>query len=105
MKKIIALAVACLIVVALGYATQYMAKTFQEAGESGVWLVTADTTAKGAAGQVFAQLIEEKVKKITGGSLVIDYFPNGELGGDADLLLSGRRHAVAALAAAAEAAF
>ncbi len=86
MKKIIALAVACLIVVALGYATQYMAKTFQEAGESGVWLVTADTTAKGAAGQVFAQLIEEKVKKITGGSLVIDYFPNGELGGDADLL-------------------
>ncbi len=45
-----------------------------------VWLVTADTTAKGAAGQVFVQLVQEKVKAANAG-LVIDYFPNGELEG------------------------
>ena len=59
-----------------------------------VWLVTADTTAKGAAGQVFAQLIQEKVKAANVG-LVIDYFPNGELGGDADLLRQAQKGYIA----------
>ena len=59
-----------------------------------VWLVTADTTAKGAAGQVFAQLIQQKVKEANAG-LVIDYFPNGELGGDADLLRQAQKGYIA----------
>lgn len=63
--------------------------------DQGVWLVTADTTAKGAAGQVFAQKIVDKVADITGGSLVVDYFPNGELGGDADLLRQAQRGYIA----------
>ena len=58
------------------------------------WLVTADTTAKGAAGQVFAQLIQAKVKEANSG-LVIDYFPNGELGGDADLLRQAQKGYIA----------
>lgn len=63
--------------------------------DQGVWLVTADTTAKGAAGQVFAQKIVDKVADLTGGSLVVDYFPNGELGGDADLLRQAQRGYIA----------
>ena len=59
-----------------------------------VWLVTADTTAKGAAGQVFVQLVQEKVKAANSG-LVIDYFPNGELGGDADLLRQAQKGYIA----------
>ncbi len=59
-----------------------------------VWLVTADTTAKGAAGQVFVQLVQEKVKAANAG-LVIDYFPNGELGGDADLLRQAQKGYIA----------
>ncbi len=58
------------------------------------WLVTADTTAKGAAGQVFVQLVQEKVKAANAG-LVIDYFPNGELGGDADLLRQAQKGYIA----------
>lgn len=64
----------------------------------GVWLVTADTTAKGAAGQVFAQKIVEKAAELTKDSetpLVVDYFPNGELGGDADLLRQAQRGYIA----------
>ena len=97
MKKIVALVIALIIVGALGYATKYMADVFKSKSpeDAGVWLVTADTTAKGAAGQVFAQLIQEKVKNITGGSLVIDYFPNGELGGDVDLLRQAQRGYIA----------
>ena len=59
-----------------------------------LWLVTADTTAKGAAGQVFVQLVQEKVKAANAG-LVIDYFPNGELGGDADLLRQAQKGYIA----------
>ena len=59
-----------------------------------LWLVTADTTAKGAAGQVFVQLVQDKVKAANAG-LVIDYFPNGELGGDADLLRQAQKGYIA----------
>lgn len=51
-----------------------------------VELVGADSTGKGAAGQIFGELIAAKVDEITGGKLTIDYHPNGDLGGDADLL-------------------
>lgn len=51
-----------------------------------VELVGADSTGKGAAGQIFGELVASKVDEITGGQLTIDYHPNGDLGGDADLL-------------------
>ena len=49
-------------------------------------LVAADTAGKGAAGQLFGELVAEKVSEITQGRLTIDYHPNGDLGGDSDLL-------------------
>lgn len=51
-----------------------------------VELIGADSTGKGAAGQIFGELVASKVDEITGGKLTIDYHPNGELGGDEDLL-------------------
>lgn len=51
-----------------------------------VELIGADSTGKGAAGQIFGELVASKVEDITGGKLTIDYHPNGDLGGDADLL-------------------
>ena len=51
-----------------------------------VELVGADSTGKGAAGQIFGEMVAQKVDEITGGQLTIDYHPNGDLGGDADLL-------------------
>lgn len=51
-----------------------------------VELIGADSTGKGAAGQIFGELVASKVAEITGGQLTIDYHPNGDLGGDADLL-------------------
>ena len=49
-------------------------------------LIGADSTGKGAAGQIFGEYIAERVSEITDGKLTMDYFPNGELGGDADLI-------------------
>lgn len=51
-----------------------------------VTLTGADSTGKGAAGQLFGELVSAKVDEITGGQLTIDYYPNGDLGADADLL-------------------
>ena len=85
MRKFI---VALMLVLTLGTCA-FAASEFDE-----VWLVTADTTAKGAAGQVFVQLVQEKVKQANSG-LVIDYFPNGELGGDADLLRQAQKGYIA----------
>lgn len=51
-----------------------------------VELIGADSTGKGAAGQLFGELVAEKVDQITGGQMTIEYFPNGELGADADIL-------------------
>ena len=53
MKKLI---VALMLILTLGTCA-FAASEFDE-----VWLVTADTTAKGAAGQVFVQLVQEKVR-------------------------------------------
>ena len=51
-----------------------------------VELIGGDSTGKGSAGQIFGELVASKVDEITGGQLTIDYHPNGDLGGDADLL-------------------
>lgn len=51
-----------------------------------VELVGADSTGKGAAGQIFGEYVAQRVSEITGGKLTIDYHPNGDLGGDVDLL-------------------
>lgn len=51
-----------------------------------VELIGADSTGKGAAGQLFGEYVAQRVEEITGGKLTIDYHPNGDLGGDADLL-------------------
>lgn len=86
MKKLI---IALLVFVLSLSSCAFGASEFDE-----VWLVTADTTAKGAAGQVFVQLVQKKVKAANSG-LVIDYFPNGELGGDADLLRQAQKGYIA----------
>lgn len=86
MKKFIIALLVCVLALS---SCAFGASEFDE-----VWLVTADTTAKGAAGQVFAQLIQQKVKEANAG-LVIDYFPNGELGGDADLLRQAQKGYIA----------
>jgi tripartite ATP-independent transporter DctP family solute receptor len=86
MKKFIIALLVCVLALS---SCAFGASEFNE-----VWLVTADTTAKGAAGQVFVQLVQEKVKAANAG-LVIDYFPNGELGGDADLLRQAQKGYIA----------
>ena len=91
MKKILAMILAltlCLSMIAC-------AQTNQEGGENAsgpyadlkpVELIGADSTGKGAAGQIFGEYVAKRVSEITGGKLTIDYHPNGDLGGDADLL-------------------
>ena len=56
------------------------------AGLDKVTLIGADNSSMGAAAQLFGELVTEKVNTITGGQLTIEYFPNSELGADADLL-------------------
>ena len=51
-----------------------------------VELIGADSTGKGAAGQIFGEYVAKRVAEITDGKLTIDYHPNGDLGGDADLM-------------------
>ena len=94
MKKLLALMLAlamCLSLVACGGSDS-------DAGETGgtsdsayaalepVELIGADSTGKGAAGQIFGEYVAQRVSEITDGQLTIDYHPNGDLGGDADLL-------------------
>lgn len=56
------------------------------AGLEPVELLSADATGKGAAGQLLQEYIVSRVSEITGDRLTIDYHPNSELGGDADIL-------------------
>ncbi|MBQ3131275.1 MAG: TRAP transporter substrate-binding protein [Clostridia bacterium] len=56
------------------------------AGLDPVELIGADSTGKDAAGQIFGELVAANVAEITGGKLTIDYHPNGDLGGDSDIL-------------------
>ncbi len=49
-------------------------------------LIGADSAGRGAAGQLFGELVAAKAEELSGGRLCIDYHPNGDLGGDIDLL-------------------
>ena len=90
MKRLIAiLIVLCMVFAFIGCSSNV------ENGESGssayanlkpVELIGADSTGKGAAGQIFGEYVAKRVSEITGGKLTIDYHPNGDLGGDADLI-------------------
>lgn len=60
------------------------AKTVQT--DDSIEFIGADSTGKGAAGQLFGELIAKKTKELTNGKFTIDYHPNGELGGDTDLI-------------------
>ena len=51
-----------------------------------VVLIGADSTGEGAAGQLLGECIAARLDEITGGQLTMSYHPNGELGGDTDLL-------------------
>lgn len=65
---------------------QSASDTSRFSGLKAVGLIGADNTSKGAAGQLFGELVASEVDKMTGGKLTIDYHPNSELGDDADLL-------------------
>lgn len=84
-KKTLSLLLASAMMLSLSAVTA-MAEEADYASLDPVELIGADSTSKGAAGQIFGELVAEKVDEITGGQLTIDYYPNGELGGDADLL-------------------
>ena len=85
MKKHLALFLAAAMALgSMAVATPAMAEDYSALDP--VELVGADSTGKGAAGQIFGEYVAEKVDEITGGQLTIDYHPNGDLGGDADLI-------------------
>ena len=90
MKKFLALILSlamCLALVACG-GSEGDAKGGKDeyAKLDAVELIGADSTGKGAAGQIFGEYVASRVDEITGGKLTIDYHPNGDLGGDADLI-------------------
>ena len=62
----------------LGGVLGNLAQQVQQAGGAG--------GLAGMAGQIFGQTVAAKAAEITGGKLTIDYHPNGDLGGDTDLL-------------------
>lgn len=84
-KKTLSLILAAAMVFTLSAVTA-MADEADYEGLDSVELIGADSTSKGSAGQRFGELVASRVDEITGGKLTIDYYPNGELGGDADLL-------------------
>lgn len=43
-------------------------------------IILADSAAKGAAGEQFDRAFAEKLEKITGGKIKVDFHPNGDLG-------------------------
>ena len=49
-------------------------------------IILADSAAKGAAGEQFDRAFAEKLEKITGGKIKVDFHPNGDLGNDIDLI-------------------
>jgi len=85
MKKMIALFLVCVLCFALANsAAAFAASPYDNLEE--VELILADATGKGAAGQIFNEYVVERIAEITGGKFTLDYHPNSELGGDADLL-------------------
>ncbi len=88
MKKYLSILLALAMIVALGTTTLIASAAADDpyAGLKAVELIGADSTGKGAAGQIFGEYVAQRVEEITGGKLTIDYHPNGDLGGDADLI-------------------
>lgn len=89
MKKVIALVLAlvvCISLCACGSESTSEGKATEFSDLEPVELIGADSTGKGAAGQIFGEYVAQRVEEITGGQLTIDYHPNGDLGGDADLI-------------------
>lgn len=93
MKKIIAFLLAVVMCLALAACGNSASSTAGSAGGEGAYanlapveLILADSTGKGAAGQIFNEYIAKRLPEITDGKLTVDYHPNGDLGGDADLL-------------------
>lgn len=87
MKKVLSLVLALVVMISLvacGNADQKSSGDFADL--KAVELIGADSTGKGAAGQIFGEYVAKRVSEITGGKLTIDYHPNGDLGGDADLI-------------------
>ena len=80
MKKILAILVSLTLLLTLCACGQEKNET--EKTE----LILADSTGKGAAGQLFNEMVAKRVAELTDGALTLDYHPNGELGGDADLI-------------------
>ena len=91
MKKLVSLFLVGACIFSLAACSQGAAQQTAAAGDdysklAKVELIGADSTGKGAAGQIFGEYVAKRVSEITGGQLTIDYHPNGDLGGDADLL-------------------
>lgn len=92
MKRILAIMTAMTLLLALagcGGSAPAAGKPSEDgayAGLAPVVLIGCDTASKGAAGQRFGEYVAERLDEITGGKLTMDYHPNGELGGDADLI-------------------
>ena len=80
MKKFFCLVLTLMLLAACAYAEDAYE------GLPSVELIGADSTGKGAAGQIFGEYVAQRVEEITNGKLTIDYHPNGDLGGDADLI-------------------
>ena len=78
MKKLLSL------ILALVMCTALLSAAY--AKNDNIELIGADATSKGAAGQVCFEYIVEKVAELSEGKLTIDYHPNSELGGDADII-------------------
>ena len=83
MKKHLALLLAAAMVVG-SLTAPAMAADYEALDD--VELIGADSTGKGAAGQIFGEYVASQLDEITGGKLTMDYHPNGDLGGDADLI-------------------
>ena len=92
MKKLVSLFLVVACIFSLAACSQGAAQQTEAAAgddytkHAKVELIGADSTGKGAAGQIFGEYVAKRVSEITGGQLTIDYHPNGDLGGDADLL-------------------
>ena len=86
MKKVLSLILVFVMVLAISAVACANEDTSAYADLKPVELIGADSTGKGAAGQIFGEYVAQRVDEITGGKLTIDYHPNGDLGGDADLI-------------------
>ena len=55
----------------------------EPSGEA-ITLISSDSTSPGSAGNKWQLAFKDKLEAVSGGTMVVDYHGNGELGGDAD---------------------